>query len=66
MTTYLLTIGILFLLVLLSVVVQQFYRLFARRHPELGPFRSESGGCGCCSNSGACSGGACDTVDACR
>lgn len=61
MTTYLVTIGLILLLLLGWVVVQQFYRLFARRHPELGPFRSESGGCGCCSSSGACGGGACGT-----
>jgi len=58
--TYLITIGLLFLLVLLSVVVQQFYKRFARRHPELGPFRKEGGGCGCCSG-GACGDGACST-----
>lgn len=61
MTTYLLTIGILFLLILLYVVVQQFYKLFARRNPELGPFRSEGGGCGCCSGHGSCSTGSCST-----
>lgn len=65
MSTYLITIGILFLLVLLSVVVQRFYKLFARRHPELGPFREEGGGCGCC-RGGACGGGACDTGEDAR
>ena len=65
MTTYLATIGILFLLVLLSVVVQRFYKLFAHRHPELGPFRKEGGGCGGACGGGACGGGVCgdDTHD---
>jgi hypothetical protein len=60
-TTYLVTIGLILILMLGWIVVQQFYRLFARRHPELGPFRSEDGGCGCCSQSGSCSGGSCAT-----
>ncbi len=30
------------------VWVDQVYRAFARRHPELGPFRDEEGGCGSC------------------
>lgn len=29
------------------VWVQQIYAAFAARHPELGPFRSEEGGCAC-------------------
>lgn len=59
---YLLAIALILLLLLGWVVVQQVYRLFARRHPELGPFRKEGGGCGCCSG-GACGGGACATDD---
>jgi len=39
--------------------VEALYRRFAARHPESGPFRDSSGGCGggCCS----CSRGACDS-----
>jgi hypothetical protein len=61
MTTYLLTIGLLLLLLLAWIVVQQVYRLFARRHPELGPFRKDGGGCGGCCSGGACGDGACET-----
>ena len=60
MTTYLVTIGLILILMLAWLVVQHAYRLFARRHPELGPFRSEHGGCGCC-GSGNCGDGACDS-----
>ena len=49
MTTYLVTIGLILIL------------LLAHRHPELGPFRSEDGGCGCCSSKDSCSGGSCST-----
>ena len=64
MTTYLLTIGIILLLLPGWVVVQRAYTLFAQRHPEMGPFRKDGGGCGCCSggDSGeSCSGGSCDS-----
>lgn len=61
MTTYLVTIALILLLLMAWIVVQRVYRLFARRHPELGPFRAEGGGCGCCSQNGACGGGACDS-----
>lgn len=61
MTTYLVTIGLILLLLLAWILVQQLYRLFARRHPELGPFRKEGGGCGGSCGSGACGGGGCDT-----
>lgn len=61
MTTYLVAIGLIMILLLGWVVVEQFYKLFARRHPELGPFRSDSGGCGCCGSHGSCSTGACGT-----
>lgn len=52
MTTYLATIGLIFLLLLAWVVVQQFARLFARRHPQFGAYRERGscggGGCGHC------------------
>ena len=39
------------------VWVQQAYAAFARRNPDLGPFRQEGGACG--SGNCACSGGHC-------
>lgn len=60
MATYLVTVGLILILLLAWVLVQQAYRLFARRHPELGPFRSEGGGCGCCSRD-SCGEGGCST-----
>lgn len=38
--------------------VQTIYARFAARHPQLGPFRGEGGGCGggCCSGKGHCGG----------
>ncbi|TCJ15826.1 hypothetical protein EZJ19_06175 [Parasulfuritortus cantonensis] len=59
MATYLVTIGLILILMLAWVVVQQFYKLFARRHPELGPFRSDNGGCGCCGGGDSCDSGSC-------
>ena len=49
------------LLVLLGwILVQQFAREYARRHPEFGPAREEGSGCG----SGChCSGGRCTRRD---
>jgi hypothetical protein len=44
------------LLMLGWITVQQLARLFAARHPELGPAREEGGGCG--KNCG-CHGGSC-------
>ncbi len=61
MQTYLVTIAILLALLLGGIAVERVYRRFANRHPELGPFRKEGGGCGGCCSGGACGGGACDT-----
>lgn len=58
---YLITIGLILLIMLAGIVVDRFYSLFARRHPELGPFRKEGGGCGGNCGSGACGGNSCDT-----
>lgn len=51
MTTYVLTVAILFVLFTGWYLVQEAARRFARRHPELGPAKEEGGGCagGCCS-----------------
>lgn len=60
MATYLLTIGLILLIMLAGIVVQRFYQLFARRHPELGPFRNLDRGCGSCAGN-TCSDGHCET-----
>lgn len=60
----LLTVGLILGLLLAWIAVQRAYGLFARRHPELGPFRDEDSGCGSCAG-GGCGrdgeGGACAT-----
>jgi hypothetical protein len=61
MTTYLVTIGLILILMLGGIVVDRTYKLFARRHPELGPFRNPEGGCGCCSGKDSCSSGSCES-----
>lgn len=60
MLSYLITIGLILALLLGWVGVQAAYDRFARRHPELGPFRTGAGGCGTCSG-GGCGGGHCAT-----
>jgi hypothetical protein len=55
-TKYLLAMGVILLLLLGWITVQQLARLYARRHPEFGPAREEGGGCG--SHCG-CHGGEC-------
>ena len=61
MTTYLLTIGLIFALLAGGIAVQNLYRRFAKRHPELGPFREEKA-CGSCSAGSGCSGSSCSTT----
>lgn len=51
-STYLITIAIIFALVLFGIGIEKVYKKFAKKHPELGPFRKFDG-CGCCS--GKCS-----------
>lgn len=58
MGRYLVAIGLILLLLVGGIFVQQAYRRFAQRHPELGPFRDEEAGCGTCSGS-RCSAGSC-------
>lgn len=56
-TSYLLAMGLIMLLMLAWVSVQQVSRLFARRNPQFGPPREEGGGCGgscLCSGGGSC------------
>lgn len=60
MLTYVVTIGLILVLLLAGIAVDRLYRGFARRHPELGPYRPEGGGCGGhCGGSGC--GGGCET-----
>ena len=54
MKTYLLAIGLIFAILAGGIAVQNLYRRFAARHPELGPFRGEKG-CGSCSAGSGCS-----------
>lgn len=54
MRLYLVTIGLIFAVTIAGVVVDRLYRRFARRHPQLGPFRKNDGGCGCCAAKAAC------------
>ena len=61
MATYLVAIGLIFALRAGGILVQGLYRRFARRHPELGPFREEKG-CGSCSAGSGCSGPSCSST----
>jgi hypothetical protein len=58
MTNYLLAMGLILLLLLEWIGVQQMTRAFSHRHPELGAHR-EDGGCG----TGNCS---CGKAISCR
>lgn len=58
---YFLSIGAIMLAMLIYVVVQRAYRLFRKKHPELGPFREEGKGCGSCSGGSGCSGDSCSS-----
>jgi hypothetical protein len=60
MLKYLVTIGLIFALLAGGILVQALYRHFARRHPELGPFREDKG-CGSCSAGSGCSAPSCST-----
>jgi hypothetical protein len=59
MASYLTAIALLFVLLVGWILVQQFARLFARRHPEWGPYR-EKVGCGGCGG-GKCADDGCKT-----
>lgn len=60
MSTYLVTIGLILGIALFGIAVQRRYEGFARRHPELGPYR-EPGKCGSCSGGSGCAGSTCGT-----
>lgn len=46
MTTYLLAMVVIGLVLLGWVSVEQFARLFAARHPDIGPYHEAGRGCG--------------------
>ncbi|MEW5769890.1 MAG: chemotaxis protein [Pseudomonadota bacterium] len=61
MGRYLMTIAVILLLLLGGIAVDRLYRAFARRNPQLGPFREAGGGCGGHCGGGGCGGGECGT-----
>ncbi len=54
MKTYLIVVGLIFAVMVAGIAVDRLYARFARRNPELGPFRKNDGGCGCCAAREAC------------
>jgi len=54
MTTYLVTVALIFTLMLGGIAVERLYRRFAARNPQLGPFR-DTDKCGCCAAGSGCS-----------
>ena len=59
--TLLLTFGVIFSVAIGGILVERFYRRFARRNPQLGPFRKE-GKQDCCSCAVA---EGCDSKESC-
>jgi len=57
MVEFVMSSGVIFLILVGWLYVQETYRRFAERHPGLGPFRQEGGCDGGCS----CSQGSCPT-----
>ncbi len=53
MAKFLTASAVIFAVLVLWTSVQRAYLAFARRHPQLGPFRASGGGCSC--SSGRCS-----------
>ncbi len=61
MMTYLVTAGLILILLLAGLAVNRMYQDFARRNPQLGPFRNpDARGCGSCSGGSGCSGDHCE------
>jgi hypothetical protein len=56
-STYLITVALIFAIMLAGIAVDRLYRRFATRNPQLGPFRPEKPGCGSCSGGDGCGGG---------
>lgn len=63
MTTYLVTIAIVFAVMFGGICVDRIYRRFAARNPQLGPFR-EGAKCGSCAAGSGCSDTSCAAGDA--
>lgn len=61
MSTYLITIGLILGIGLFGVFVDRLYRGFARKNPQLGPFRDSDKGCGSCTAGSGCSGKSCSS-----
>lgn len=57
MVEFVLTSVVIFAVLVGWLYVQDLYRRFAQRHPELGPFRGEGG----CDGSCSCKKGSCST-----
>lgn len=60
MMTYLITVGLILLMLMGWVTVQYLARAYATKHPEFGPAREEGGGCG----TSHCT--SCSTHDTCK
>lgn len=60
MGLYLAAIGMIVVLLGGMILVERFYKHFAARHPELGPYRKEGGGCGTCGGGGESCHGECE------
>ena len=54
MSTYIVVIGAIFAIMIGGIAVDRIYARFARHNPQLGPFRKNDGGCGCCAAKEAC------------
>ncbi len=54
MTLYLATVALVFAILGGGIAVDRLYRRFARRNPELGPFRDAEHACGSCASRPDC------------
>ncbi|MDO9227653.1 MAG: hypothetical protein Q8M09_10170 [Pseudomonadota bacterium] len=59
--TYLITIALILGIGLIGIGVDRLYRGFARKNPQLGPFRNSDKGCGSCTAGSGCSGKSCSS-----
>jgi hypothetical protein len=49
-----LTFGFIFIVLFGGILADRLYARFARKNPQLGPFRKNDGECGCCTAKDAC------------
>lgn len=54
MSIYPTVVALIFAIMIGGIAIDRLYARFARRHPQLGPFRKNGGGCGCCAAKEAC------------